>query len=267
MNNCIDTSLIISTYNYPQALKISLISILNQTKQPSEIIIADDGSKEETRKLINDMSKLFSIPLIHIWHEDKGFRKTIILNKAILRASSPYIIQIDGDIMIGKHFIEDHLRVAEHGCFIRGTRTILNKRTSEILFKTGKISLLTKIKLAITQPGNAIRLCPDLIRFTTRKKLSGEKVKGCNMAFWKKDLLAINGYNNKLNGWGHEDEELSWRLTNLGIQKKIIRYTAICFHMYHPFLSRKDELRHLHTLETIKIKQITVTKFGLDNLK
>ena len=267
MNKNIEISLIISTYNFPQALKICLNSILNQTKLPSEIIIADDGSKEETRKLINDMKKLFSIPLKHLWHEDKGFRKTIILNKAILSASSPYIIQIDGDIMINKHFIEDHLRVAEYGCFIRGTRTILNKHISEILFNTGKVSWFTRIKLAITQPGNAIRLYPNLAKIVTRKKLSGEKVKGCNMAFWKNDLLAINGYNNKLNGWGHEDEELSWRLTNHGIQKKIIRYSAICFHMYHPFLSRKEEPRHLQTLKAIKDNQITITKFGLNEFK
>lgn len=261
--NTISPSIIISTYNWPEALELSLNSVLRQSVLPSEIIIADDGSTNETKFLINKISQLCSIPIKHIWHEDKGFRKTIVLNRAILAASSPYIIQIDGDIVVERDFIKDHLEAASYGCFIRGTRIMLNKETAQELLKNKKLSFLTKTKLKIKQPGNAIRLYPSIANLLSKKKSSGEKVKGCNMAFWKKDLIDVNGYNNLLTGWGHEDEELSWRLTNLGIYKKVIRCTAICYHIYHPYLSRKEEPNHLNLLENIKKEKITKTQSGL----
>lgn len=259
-------SLIISTYNWPIALGFCLDSVLKQSVLPLEIIIADDGSTNETRTLIYKINESCSIPIKHIWHEDKGFRKTIILNKAILAASSPYIIQIDGDIILDRHFIEDHLKAAEYGCFIRGTRTMLNQNMTKELLKNDRLTSFTKIKLKIKQPGNAIRLYPHLARFFSKRESSGEKVKGCNMAFWKKDLIDVNGYNNLLTGWGHEDEELSWRLTNLGIHKKVTRFTAICYHIYHPYLSRKEESHHLDLLKKIKQENTTKTLSGIESL-
>lgn len=102
------------------------------------------------------------------------------------------------------------------------------------------------------QPTNALRLYPMIAKFVTRKELSGKRVKGCNMSFWKKDLIGINGYDNNLQGWGHEDEELSWRLVNSGIEKKIIKFSAIAYHLYHKQLSRKEEPHHREFMKTIK---------------
>src|ERR1700712_962551 len=105
----IKCSLVISTYNWPQALELCLKSVATQKHLPDEVIIADDGSGEETRLLIDKYKKDFPVPLLHLWHEDKGFRKTIILNKAINQSSFEYIIQVDGDVILEKHFISDHL--------------------------------------------------------------------------------------------------------------------------------------------------------------
>lgn len=105
MNNSkhpIKTSLLISTYNWCEALNLCLNSVLRQSQQPDEIVIADDGSREDTKLLIADFSKKSPVPIIHVWHEDIGFRKTIILNKAIAKCSSDYIIQIDGDLILHK---------------------------------------------------------------------------------------------------------------------------------------------------------------------
>lgn len=255
-------SLIIATYNWPEALELCLNSILNQKVLPSEVIIADDGSDERTAKIIKKFTtSLF--PIHHIWHEDKGFRKTIILNKAISRASFPYIIQIDGDIIANPHFIEDHLNMAEKGCFIRGTRAMLSPKVTNHIFKNSRLTILEKIQLIIKQPANALRLHPFIAKMIIRKELSGKRVKGCNMSFWKDDLIAINGYDNTLQGWGHEDEELSWRLVNLGRQKKIIKFSAIAYHIYHQYLSRKDEPYHLSFLQNIQENQIIRTCNGL----
>lgn len=262
----ITSSLVIATYNWPEALEFCLSSILKQTILPSEMIIADDGSDERTTNLIANFALKAPFPVFHEWHEDKGFRKAIILNRAILRAIHSYIIQIDGDIITSSHFIEDHLQMAEEGCFIRGTRTNLNIRTTDLLFRKGKLTTITKLQLIMKQPTNALRLSPMIAQFATRKELSGRRVKGCNMSFWKKDLLAVNGYNNTLQGWGHEDEELSWRLVNLGIKKKIIKFSAIAYHIYHKQLSRNEEPRHREVMQTIKIQRLTRTNNGLEEV-
>ena len=81
------TTLIISTYNWPEALKLVFESVLRQSILVDEIIIADDGSTETTRFLIDDYRDLFDIPIKHIWQDDLGFRKTIILNKAFYASS------------------------------------------------------------------------------------------------------------------------------------------------------------------------------------
>lgn len=266
MKKEVTISLIIATYNWPEALKLCLNSVLRQTILPSEVIIADDGSDERTEKLIHDFTQKVSFPIIHEWHEDKGFRKTIVLNRAIRRASSPYIIQIDGDIIATPHFIEDHIRMAEEKCFIRGTRANLNAEITISTLDKGKLSTTNKLQLIMKQPTNALRLYPIIAKFATRKELSGRRVKGCNMSFWKKDLIAINGYDNNLQGWGHEDEELSWRLVNLGRQKKIIKFSAIAYHLYHKQLSRKEEPYHRDFMQKIKEEKITRTNNGLEEI-
>ena len=115
-------SLLVSTYNWKEALALCLRSAFSQTVKPDEIVIADDGSREDTRELIENMKKKTDIPVVHVWHEDKGFRKTNILNKAIKKISSEYIIQIDGDIVMDKNFISDHLELVEEGYFVCGSR-------------------------------------------------------------------------------------------------------------------------------------------------
>lgn len=258
-------SLIISTYNWPEALELSLQSISQQTILPAEIIIADDGSDERTRKVIQNFISQTIIPVFHVWHEDNGFRKSIILNKAIQKAKSDYIIQIDGDIIASKHFIEDHLSAAEQGCFIRGTRANLNAFMSAEILAKKRITFNHKAKLIAKQMPNALRLPQSIATLCTRKEHSGKKVKGCNMSFWREDLLAVNGYNNLLQGWGHEDEELSWRLINNGIKKKIIKFSAIAYHIYHKQLPRTEEPSHCIVLQKIIQEKIRWTQEGISD--
>lgn len=119
MSNKISSSLIVSTYNWPEALDLVLLSILNQTVFPIEVIIADDGSTNKTKELIEKYQKIFPVKLMHVWHEDDGFRKTIILNEAYRIAQGDYIIQIDGDIILNKYFIEDHLKNANQAISLK----------------------------------------------------------------------------------------------------------------------------------------------------
>jgi glycosyltransferase involved in cell wall biosynthesis len=124
------TSLIITTYNWPESLELILKSILLQTEFPNEIIIADDGSKIETTNLINYYKKISNIPIIHIWQEDLGFRASEVRNKAIKECNYEYIIQIDGDTVLHKDFIKDHKNLATKNCFISGSRVLVGKETT-----------------------------------------------------------------------------------------------------------------------------------------
>ena len=119
-------SLVIATYNWPEALRLVLLSVQNQSIIPYEVIIADDGSTIKTSDIINLFRS--NLPIKHIWQEDNGFQKTLILNKAISRARGDYMIQIDGDIIIHYDFIKEHIRHSKKRQFIHGSRVFLNKQ-------------------------------------------------------------------------------------------------------------------------------------------
>ena len=127
MASNISTSLIISTYNRSDALELCVKSVLRQSLLPDEIIIADDGSKEDTGELIHQLAASSEVPIIHVWHEDLGFRLASIRNKAIAKASKEYIIQIDGDIVLHKDFVKDHVRFAKKGSFVTGSRVLIRE--------------------------------------------------------------------------------------------------------------------------------------------
>ena len=233
----LNVSLIISTYNWPGALNLCLQSVLHQSVLPNEIIIADDGSKEETRELINSFKEICKIPLIHVWHEDKGFRKTMIMNEAFTKVSYPYIVQIDGDIILHKDFIKDHIRFAQSKSFVSGSRVIIDEKLTKKLIqkKQWKFSIFTN---GLRNRLNGIRI-PFLSKFQEHYRQNDIiYVRGCNMAFWKEDLLRVNGYDEEITGWGREDNELAARLINTGICKRVIKFSAIAFHLHHNLRSR-----------------------------
>ncbi len=231
-------SLIVSTYNYEKALELTLLSIMRQSILPNEVIIADDGSKHGTKKVIEKFKKK-PMSLIHCWHKDNGFRKTIILNEAISRSSSEYIIQIDGDIILHKHFIKDHIKSSKKGVFIEGSRVWLNKTLTKLSQKKKQI-YFNWFSNGIKNRFNAmyIPFLTPLFRFENRSIKNAINTRGCNMSFWKKDLISVNGYDEEMTGWGREDSEISVRLVNAGLTKRKIKFAGIQFHQYHPLTSR-----------------------------
>jgi len=234
MTKKFSVTLIIATYNWHEALKLVLISVKNQSVLPNLIVIADDGSTKETKELITRFKKTFETPIKHVWQEDDGFRKTKIMNKAILETDAEYIIQIDGDIILHKHFIKNHIDHAAQEFFIEGSRVWLDKKLTLIAQKNEKIqfSILSK---GITNKLNSIYF-PGLIKFFTKQSNDinyAIKTRGCNLSFWRKDFLSINGYNEDLKGWGLEDSELCVRFVNFGLTKKRIKFGAIQYHQNH----------------------------------
>lgn len=261
------STLIITTYNWVSALELVLLSVKNQSILPNEVIIADDGSTEETKALIATFQENFPTKLIHVWHEDKGFRLAEIRNKAICKATSDYIIQVDGDIILHQHFVKNHLQVAQENTFLTGSRVLLNDEVTKKA-QAQKKTHFSWFSKGIKNRMNAVYF-PLLRGFLTAPTTNIQKavtnVRGCNMSFWKKDLQFVNGYDESMTGWGREDSEISVRLVNAGKTKRRIKFGGIQFHQYHKESSRSGLNKNDEILaQTIQQKK-TCCESGLSN--
>lgn len=229
-------SLIVTTYNWKEALEVSLFSAFKQTNLPYEIIVADDGSKQDTARLVARIADNAPVPIIHSWQEDKGFRLARSRNRAIARTNGDYIVLLDGDIILEKHFIEDHRKFARPGYFIQGTRVLLNERLSAEVLKK-KAMVATFCKTGVENKKNCLRsnLLARLFSFRS-SSLTG--IKTCNFAFLKKDAVAVNGFNEDFIGWGREDSEFTVRLLNRGMKRQNMKFNGLAYHLYHPMNDR-----------------------------
>lgn len=260
------SSLIISTYNWPEALNLCLLSVFKQTCLPDEIIIADDGSGSETGDLIKEFQSKSKIPLKHVWHPDEGFQLAAIRNKAIAAASFDYIIQIDGDLILHSDFIKDHLRLATKGKFVSGSRLLLPEDFSMKLLQGKTLPSDRSLLVMGNNRLNGVRI-PLLSKLLSSiyKRNKPYYVKGCNMAFWRNDLLAVNGYNEEISGWGKEDSEIAIRLINYGVNRLFLKFGGICYHLFHPEASRSKESQNdLILSETLNMRKVRCEK-GLDS--
>jgi len=217
-------SLFLTTYNWSEALSLCLQSIAQQTHLPDEVIVADDGSGEETKKVVEALASSFPCPLKHVWQEDKGYRINAIRNKAIAQVSHPYIIQIDGDILCDKNFVKDHLRFAKNNRLVIGRRIDISEENTRKYCKALKAGVLNSFR---SKP--AAILHQSLLYDST----SVRGVRGCNMAYWKADAYQVNGYDEEMTSKGPNDKEFSARLINNGVQAYNLKFYANVFHLFH----------------------------------
>lgn len=245
-------ALLISTYNWPEALDLVLKSAEAQTKSPDEIIIADDGSTNETKELINNFKNRINTPVKHIWQEDKGFRKSEVLNKSLAATKADYIIQIDGDCIMHPHFIEDHLSGIEKNVYLFGSRVNIKPDAVDTVLKD-KFSQFPVYSQSIKNKTRNIRI-PFLQKIYKPKPLFSKKTRGCNISYWRENIIEVNGYNEIITGWGREDSELILRMLNNGIHGKRLRYGGIVYHIYHPEKS-KDNLSENNRIQEQTIKE------------
>ena len=256
-------SIIVTTYNRPDALKKVLDGLLNQTHLPDEIIIADDGSGDETKQVLIPYLKHKNLQVIHVWQEDKGFRLAEIRNKAILESGSEYLVFLDGDCIPDKYFVEDHLNLAQKGCFFQGKRVIVSQKVSPGFTFRDANSILCLLKYLVSGISNShhiIRI-PFFPSYTT-SKLSG--VRGCNMGFFKTDLLSVNGFNQEFKGWGREDSEIVIRMYKYGIKRKENSFRAICYHLWHGENTRESIDQNDQLLDNALKSNSYYCNIGLD---
>ena len=233
-------SILLATYNWPQALKLCLESLSTQTDLDFEIIIADDGSTSETKYLIEATQNHFPVKITHLWQEDQGFRKTRILNQAIEVSRGEYLVFLDGDCIVQPDFVAEHRKLSQAGFLITGSRVLLSDRLSKQLLSWEHwshkrfMSNLLNFRLS----GGVNKYWPLKIKlgdgsWRNYKKFVWRRIKGCNMACWKTDALAIGGFDETMTGWGHEDADFVFRLQNKGLIRKSGSWSTEVLHLYH----------------------------------
>jgi len=232
-------SLIISTYEQPISLAKVLRGVSHQTRWPDEVFITDDGSGPETSQFIKQWQQEARVPVHHLWHPHDGFRKVILLNKAAAAASGQYLVFTDGDCVPHAHYIADHERLAERGFWVQGRRCFVNEPFVP-QFEVGAVPIWRWMLAGrISGRAKAIRLPLPLV-FRNREQRG---IIGCNMAFWREDVVAVNGFDEAYLGRGiAPDSDLGTRVYNLGRMRKFVYAHAIVYHLNHPVLPR-DNLR------------------------
>lgn len=262
-------SVIVTTYNWPEALKAVLTALENQTFRDFEIIVADDGSGPNTTKMLQSIQIHFPISIQHIWQDDLGFRAAMIRNKAVMAAKGDYIIFLDGDCIPRAHFIERHYALAEKGFFVVGNRILLSRElTLKVLLMnlplhTWPLSYWFWIRLK-GQCNRMISLIRIPLPWKKYKPFDWKGAKGCNLAVWKADLLKVNGWEEKFEGWGYEDSDLVIRLINSGIKRKEGRFLVPVIHLWHKENDRIRERQNWSLLESQLTNKVLDAVKGLN---
>ena len=239
-------SVLLATYNWPEALSLCLQALREQTNKNFEIIICDDGSKDETRTLISEFQKDFPVPLKHLWQEDDGFRKTLILNEGIKSANGEYLVFLDGDCIPQIDFIAQHLKLSEKNHLVTGSRILSSQQLTTDLCSNGHWSHKKLRSNALTWglKGLLNKWLPLFIKLPNvsgrlYKKFEWRRIKGCNMACWKSDADAIGGFDESLLGWGHEDADFIFRLQKNGVIRKSGAWATEVIHLWHKMADKQ----------------------------
>jgi glycosyltransferase involved in cell wall biosynthesis len=264
-------SVIVSTYNAEEWLEKVLIGYSVQTYNNFELMIADDGSRPSTKELIDRYRENYPVPIRHLWHEDEGYRRQEILNVAIVEAEHDYIIMTDGDCIPRKDFVEVHAKYAEKGRFLSGGYCKLSMKVSKLITKEDIINgtcfdvkwLKSKDKLGFSQ---TLKLSTDGVMATIMDTITPTtpSFNNCNSSGFKEDMIAINGYDERMK-YGGPDREFGERLENNGIKGKQIRYQAIVLHLDHArgYKTPESLAANLAIRKDVKDNKIVWTPYGI----
>lgn len=239
-----DISVIVSTYNRPDALNAALRSLGRQTEKNFEIVVADDGSGPQTRELVRTWAGKLDVPLKHVWQEDRGFRLAEIRNRAIAASAGDHLVFLDGDCIVRPDFVAAHRALAEPGYFVGGNRVLLSQALTQNILARGLEPEHWSLAAwaAHRGRGDINRVLPlvSLPLGPLRKRLETEweGVRGGNFAFHRADLELVDGFETSFTGWGLEDSDIVIRMIRAGVKRKDGRFATGVLHLWHPEADR-----------------------------
>lgn len=270
-------TVIIATYNHFEWLRLVLEGLRHQTIGGFQIIIADDGSNPQTVEEIKGYIAAHpEMNILHLWHEDKGWRKNIILNNALRHATGDYLCFLDADCIPAPRWAEDHLRLATPGKVIAGRRATfapwmneqwesLEALPADWFSRLKRTFLLNYFRFPKhTHPSRVIRY-PIIGGKGLMQRTTGNLL-GCNFGVWKRDLLAINGFDERYLGPGlGEDIDIAWRIRFNGCSIEKVPHQAITIHRNHAsaMTSVASPTDNVALLEQTKAERLTYTPYGL----
>ena len=263
-------SVIVTTFNWPAALKLCLDSLFAQHGPAFEIIIADDGSTFENKVQAQAYCAKSPVPIQYVDHDDQGFRAGTIRNKAVAASQGEYLLFIDGDCICPADFIDRHRQLAEFGYFVPGNRVLLSESfTQEVIEKHIQLHqqplsyfIFLWAQKKINRVSAFLQLRLGILRKVQPKKW--QKAMTCNLALWKNDFLRVNGFDELFEGWGFEDSDLVIRLIHAGIKRKEGRFAVPVLHLWHPHYDRsKQDLNYQRLMERLDSKDFILAKKGV----
>lgn len=228
-------SLVLTTYNWPEALAAVLDSIQQQQMLPMEVLIADDGSTERTRECIDRYRMNFPCPLIHVWHEDHGYQAAKIRNKTVLQANGDYLIFLDSDCLLRPDFVAQHVELSRPRHFVAGNRVLLSESfTKEVLEQGLMVTNQPPFSFSTSQVNRRWSLFNmPMGPFRHTRPGTWKGVKACNMSMFRQDFLEANGFEENFEGWGYEDSDLIVRLLHAGLKRISGRFATTVIHLWH----------------------------------
>jgi len=251
-------AVIITTYNRPDALSAALEGYCAQNDKDFELIVADDGSTDETTRVVTAYKQRPDLNLSHVWQKDEGFRAAAVRNCAIAKTSADYIIFTDGDCIPLPDFVSQHRVLAEQGWFLVGSRLLLSEPfTDHVLRNRVPVhtwSVAQWIRAWVKKDINRWLPILSLPVAARLRKLPAHKWEGattCNLSAWRDDLLRINGLDESYSGWGLEDSDMVIRLIRSGIHRKSARFAAPLLHLWHRENDRTNLEQNRETLNTL----------------
>jgi glycosyltransferase involved in cell wall biosynthesis len=265
-------SIILTTYNRPSALALvlSALQVQENIEIPFEVLIADDGSTAETKLCLQHIVPTLKFPVRHVWQTDMGFRAARSRNRALAVARGDYIIFLDGDCIPFPDFLYHHVQLAEFKWFIAGNRILMNKAlTLRVIDEKIPIwywHARQWIKCYLKHEINRLLPLWRLPEGTLRKRFSNvwQGAKTCNLAVWRSDLIRVNGFDERFQGWGHEDADLAIRLIRSGVLRKEGRFAVPVMHLWHPDQDRSQEAQNRVRLQEILQNAEIKARCGVD---
>lgn len=240
-------SVVITTYNRPDALAAVVEACFMQDDKNFEIIIADDGSTANTRETVAALATRSPVPLKHVWQPDEGFRAAMARNRGTLAATGNYIIFLDGDCVPQRDFIKRHRQLARPGFLVAGSRILLSQALTERVLRehVDVAGMTLPERLGCRLRGDMNKVLQTVLRWPdlgrVRRRFSWRRIKSCNLAVWRADLEKVNGFDESFVGWGHEDADLVLRLFHAGVLRKDGALATEVLHLWHREAKRDEE--------------------------